>query len=289
MCMIGVVVDSGTDIPEDIAKRDNVEIVPLRILTDKGEYRDNIDISTEELFEYMENKIPKTSLPTNEDINKAFTNLYEKGCKEIICLNISSGLSGTSNSMRLAGKEFKEEHDDLRIEFVDTKSISIGSGLIAKKVVEEIDAGKSFDVILSSARICVNSKVKVFFTIPKLKYLKAGGRIGKVSGTIGDFLNIKPVITVGSDGIYHTVEKKRGMKRTVSVMFDKMMEFLSDKKEQYVAVYSSDKGESTTEHVKKLLEKFKEKGFKNVLTGTISQSLVVHTGKGLIGIAALVR
>ncbi|MFW6120030.1 MAG: DegV family protein [Petrotogales bacterium] len=287
--MIGVIVDSGTDIPEDIANRKNVEIVPLRVITDKGEYRDNIEISTEELLEYMENKIPKTSLPTNEDIIKAFTNLYEKGCKEIICIDISSGLSGTSNSMRLAGEAFKKDHENVRIEFVDTKSISIGSGLIVKKIVEEIDRDKSFDIILSTARICVNSKVKVFFTIPVLKYLKAGGRIGKVSGTIGDFLNIKPVITVGSDGIYHTVEKKRGMKRTVSVMFDKMMEFLSGKKAEYVAVYSSDKSESTLEHVKSLVNKFKEKGYKDIITGTISQSLVVHTGKGLIGIAALVR
>jgi DegV family protein with EDD domain len=287
--MIGVIVDSGTDIPEDIAKKDYVEIVPLRVITDNGEYRDNIDISTEELLEYMENKIPKTSLPTNEDITNAYSRLYEKGCREIICINISSGLSGTSNFMQVVAESFKKEHDDLRIEFVDTKSISIGAGLIAKKIVDDIDSGKSFDIVLSSARICVNSKVKVFFTIPTLKYLKAGGRIGKVSGTIGDFLNIKPVITVGNDGIYHTVEKKRGMKRTVSIMFEKMMEFLADKKAQYVAVYSSDKSESTLEHAKNLIEKFKEKGFKDILTGTISQSLVVHTGKGLVGIAALVR
>ncbi|MGC9384758.1 MAG: DegV family protein [Kosmotogaceae bacterium] len=287
--MIGVIVDSGTDIPEDAAKKDYVEIVPLRVITDNGEYRDNIDISTEDLIEYMENKIPKTSLPTNEDITNAYSRLYEKGCREIICINISSGLSGTSNFMQVVAESFKKEHDDLRIEFVDTKSISIGSGLIAKKIVDDIDSGKSFDIILSSARICVNSKVKVFFTIPTLKYLKAGGRIGKVSGTIGDFLNIKPVITVGNDGIYHTVEKKRGMKRTVSIMFEKMMEFLADKKAQYVAVYSSDKSESTLEHAKNLIEKFKEKGFKDILTGTISQSLVVHTGKGLVGIAALVR
>jgi DegV family protein with EDD domain len=287
--MIGVIVDSGTDIPEDIAERDNVEVVPLRVITDNGEYRDNIDISTEDLLEYMENKIPKTSLPTNEDITKAFTKLYEKGCRDIICINISSGLSGTSNFMQVVAESFKKEHDDVRIEFVDTKSISIGSGLIAKKIVDDIDSGKSFDIVLSSARICVNSKVKVFFTIPTLKYLKAGGRIGKVSGTIGDFLNIKPVITVGSDGIYHTVEKKRGMKRTVSTMFEKMMEFLADKKAQYVAVYSSDKSESTLEHAKSLFNKLKEKGFENILTGTISQSLVVHTGKGLVGIVALVR
>ena len=287
--MIGVIVDSGTDIPEDAAKKDYVEIVPLRVITDNGEYRDNIDISTEDLLEYMENKIPKTSLPTNEDITNAYSRLYEKGCREIICINISSGLSGTSNFMQVVAESFKKEHDDLRIEFVDTKSISIGAGLIAKKIVDDIDSGKSFDIVLSSARICVNSKVKVFFTIPTLKYLKAGGRIGKVSGTIGDFLNIKPVITVGNDGIYHTVEKKRGMKRTVSIMFEKMMEFLADKKAQYVAVYSSDKSESTLEHAKNLIEKFKEKGFKDILTGTISQSLVVHTGKGLVGIAALVR
>ncbi|MFO7881067.1 MAG: DegV family protein [Kosmotogaceae bacterium] len=287
--MIGVIVDSGTDVPEDVAGKDNVEVVPLRVITDNGEYRDNIDISTEELLEYMENKIPKTSLPTSEDITKAYTRLYEKGCKEIICINISSGLSGTTNFMQVVAESFKKEQDDVRIEFVDTKSISIGSGLIAKKIVEDIESGKSFDIVLSSARIYVNSKVKVFFTIPTLKYLKAGGRIGKVSGTIGDFLNIKPVITVGSDGIYHTVDKKRGMKRTVNVMFDKMMEFLSNKKAKYVAVYSSDKSESTLEHAKSLLEKFKEKGFKDILTGTISQSLVVHTGKGLIGIAALIH
>ncbi len=66
--MIGIIVDSGCDLPEAIKEKTNVRVIPLKVVLEGKEYRDNIDITTEQLLEFMENKFPKTSLPGYNDI-----------------------------------------------------------------------------------------------------------------------------------------------------------------------------------------------------------------------------
>ncbi|MBN2218905.1 MAG: DegV family protein [Kosmotogaceae bacterium] len=286
--MIGVIVDSGCDLPDEVKSKDNVRVVLLKIILDGKEYRDNIDISTSDLLEYMENKFPKTSLPRQPEIGEAFESLYEKGFNEILFIGISSGLSGTLDQVKSYVRDFSETHGDLKIEVVDSKNISIGSGLLAMKAVDLIDSGQSFEGVVKNILSSV-SKAKVFFCIPVLKYLKAGGRIGKVTATIGDVLDLKPVITVGEDGVYHSVSKERGMKRAVKSSVKKLVHFIDGNKVLNIAAYTSDKSEKTMEFFRMAVSEIKSAGISQIVTGQISQSLVCHTGPGLIGVAAILE
>ncbi|SSC12691.1 EDD domain protein, DegV family [Mesotoga infera] len=286
--MIGIIVDSGCDLPEAIKEKTNVRVIPLKVVLEGKEYRDNIDITTEQLLEFMENKFPKTSLPGYNDIGQAFESLYKEGVKEIVFVGISSGLSGTLGLVKRFSEDFIKNNPDSKVHIVDSKNISIASGLVAMRGVELSEQGATFDEVVLAVEEAVK-KSKVFFCIPVLKYLKAGGRIGKVSATIGDILDLKPVITVGEDGIYHSVSKDRGMRRAVNTTVRKLLEYISGKKARFVAAYTSDRSEKSLEYFRTIVETLESQGIKNIITGQISQSLVAHTGPGLIGVAALVE
>jgi len=284
--MIAVIVDSGCDLPESMKESDNVRVIPLKIILDGKEYRDNIDITTSDLLQYMEDKFPKTSLPRQSEIGEAFDSLYEKGFREFLYIGISSGLSGTLGQVKTFVRDFSEKHSDVNVEVVDSKNISIGSGLLAMKGIDLVRRGLVFEEVVSEIRDSV-SKSKVFFCIPVLKFLKAGGRIGKVTATIGDFLDLKPVITVGEDGVYHSVSKERGMKRAVKASVKKLMHFIEGQKLLNIAAYTSDNSEKTNEFFKMAVDEIEAAGISEIITGQISQSLVCHTGPGLIGVAAI--
>ena len=286
--MIGLVVDSGCDLPGKYAEKEFVEVVPLKIILDGKEYKDNEGLSTEALLSYMENALPKTSLPSFDDVNSCFESLYERGYKEIIVVNISSGLSGTHNFFRVVADEFMKKHDDAKVELIDTKNISIGAGFIAIKGINMIEKGAKFDDIVKALKASVK-KSKVFFCVPTLKYLKAGGRIGKVSATIGDILNLKPVITVNEDGIYHSIAKARGMQRAIKELYKKLKEFVNASEVELAAIYTSDSSEETKKHVAFLNKSFSADGIKDIIYGSVTQSLVCHTGVGLVGIGALLK
>ena len=208
--------------------------------------------------------------------------------KEIVFVGISSGLSGTLGLVKRFSEDFIKKNPGAKVHVVDSKNISIASGLVAMRGVELSEQGATFDEVVLAVEEAVK-KSKVFFCIPVLKYLKAGGRIGKVSATIGDILDLKPVITVGEDGIYHSVSKDRGMRRAVNTTVRKLIDYISGKKARFVAAYTSDRSEKSLEYFRTIMETLESHGIKNIITGQISQSLVSHTGPGLIGVAALVE
>lgn len=286
--MIGLVVDSGCDLPNKYDEREFVEVVPLKIILDGKEYKDNEDLSNEALLSYMEKALPKTSLPSFDDVNSRFESLYERGFKEIVVVNISSGLSGTHNFFRVVANEFIKKYDDAKIELIDSKNISIGAAFIAIRGISMIEEGYKFDDIVEALKASIE-KSKVFFCVPTLKFLKAGGRIGKVSATIGDILNLKPIITVNENGVYHSVAKARGMQRAIKELYKKLKEFIGNSKVELAAIYTSDSSEETKKYVNILSKSFSADDIKDIIYGNVTQSLVCHTGVGLVGIGVLLK
>ena len=274
MQKIALIVDSACDLSLEVLKEQNIRLLPLRISYSHGEYKDKIDISADEIYGNLEKEVPKTSLPSAEDLEKILVDLENEGYTYVIAVTISSGLSGTFNSIRLA----LEDHPNLKHHVFDTKILAMPEGIVALEVANLIKEGKSFEEIVSELPT-IRKNIIGYFTVNTLEYLKKGGRIGRVAGTIGDMLNLKPIVTVDEEGIYYTVCKARGRKQSIS----KLISFLKDElKENKCNVWVLH-GHSE-EDCKYLYNSFKDlDNINNIETGSIGPALGVHTGPGLVG------
>ena len=272
---IAILVDSGTDVPENYVKDNNIYVLPLIVAYAEEEYRDKIDITPEEIYKIMESgKIPKTSLPNLEDISNTFRQIEKDGYNKVVAVTISSGLSGTWNAVRMIAEDFP-----LDTIVIDTKNIGIGAGMTAMRVVSLIQDGVPFEE-LEKRLNQIASATKVFFCVDTLEYLRKGGRIGLVTSVIGSALNLKPIISCNEDGIYYTVAKARGRKLSLKKAVEEAMKYAGDGRYNLAVV--NGKAEEEADRIVAGLKD--DDRINRILTGQISPALVVHTGPGLIAI-----
>lgn len=275
MNKIALITDSASDLSTDFAKENNIKILPFKIIFSDREYDDGIDINPKMLYELLPKEIPTTSLPSVEKFTSALESVKNEGYSHAIIITISSGLSGSYNSARLAAENVPE----IQTFVFDSMTLTMSEGAMVIETSNLIKEGKSFNEIINILPT-FRDKIDVFFTIDTLEYLMKGGRIGKVAGTIADALNLKPIITVGSDGRYHTVCKIRGIKQSISRLASLLKPYLSTSR---CKVWILDG--NSPDKAKMLYDAIKN--FPNLiectLGGEIGPALGVHTGPGLVG------
>lgn len=275
MQKIALLTDSASDITNELIEEYDIKLLPFRIIFSDKEYEDRINIQPQDIYPLIEKEFPKTSLPNPEEVEKLLCNLENEGYTHVISINISCNLSGTANSIRL----LLEDHPKLTSYVYDTKTLTGAEGAIVLSCAKMIRDGKSFEEIVDCLP-SLRKKSHCYFTVNTLEYLKKGGRIGKVAGTIGELLNLKPIIVVGDDGIYHTYAKIRGRKQAMSKL-EKILDSYIAKTKCNVWVME---GNSMDEAVK-LYESLKDhKNINEIHLGSIGPALSVHTGPGLFGL-----
>ena len=275
---IAIITDSGTDVPPKYIEKYNMYVVPLIVNYNNQSYRDGVDININTICEKLKEEVPTTSLPSIDDIMETFEKVLTDGYKKVIVVTISSGLSGTHNARRIASESFK---DKLDIMLVDTKNIDIGAGFTAIRAGELIEQGYSFEEIKEKLDDVINN-TKVYFCVKTLEYLRKGGRIGLVASVVGTALDLKPVISCNSDGIYYVVSKARGRKKSLKKAINEAKEYAKQFEEYNIAVVNVWSKEEAKEIEDNIKNDFPN--VKSVFVGSISPALAVHTGPGLIGV-----
>ena len=271
---IALITDSSCDIDINKLKELNIFLLPFRIIYKEREYLDRLEISPKEVYDSLTVEIPTTSLPSVQHMEDTLTEIENQGYTHVIVINISSNLSGTSNSVRL----MCENHPKLISAVIDSKTLTMAQGSLVLSCAEMIKEGKSFNEIVSTIPE-LRKKLHVYFTIETLEYLKRGGRIGKVAGTIGDLLNLKPVIHVGDDGIYHTHSKARGKKHAIAKLASVLKDYLEKGKCSVWLLHGGGQKDADL-----LMEYIKDyDNLTEIRTGDIGPALGVHTGPGLVG------
>jgi DegV family protein with EDD domain len=278
---IAILVDSGSDVPKQYRDKYGMYVVPLTIIYKDAEYRDGIDIQPEDVYARFSEEIPSTSLPSPSTVADVFKQIKADGYEKVIAVAISSGLSGTFALMSSSGPA----PEGLETFYVDTKNIGIGSGFAAIRAGELIEKGLPFDEVCRQVEDAVKH-TKLFFCVSTLEYLAKGGRIGLVAAVLGTLLDLKPVISCNEDGIYYTVAKARGRKKSLSLALEKAVEFATGAKEYNITVMHG----AAKDEADALLAAMKAKlpDFRISIEGQITPALVVHTGPGLIGIGVQV-
>lgn len=274
MQKIALITDSACDLDLNTLKENNINLLPLRIIYSNGDYRDRIDITPQEVYDNLENEVPKTSLPSAQETEEILTKLETEGYTHVICISISSGLSGSFNAIRLA----LEEHPKLTSFVYDSKILAYPQGEIVLEVAKLIKEGKSFEEIVQEIPE-IRKRVIGYFTINTLEYLKKGGRIGRLAGTVGELLNLKPIITTDEDGVYYNVAKVRGRKQSLSKMTELLKGYLDKSKCEIAVLHAGCEDEAI-----KYMNSLKDlPNVESIKIAEISPALGIHGGPGLIG------
>ncbi len=278
MQKIALLTDSASDIPIELIEENNIKLLPFRVIYNNGEeYEDRLELTPQMMYDRLETEIPKTSLPSIEKITEVLNKVVKEGYTHAIIFTISAAFSGTYNAIRLICEDFEQ----LETYVFDTKTLTMAEGAMVLKAANMIKENKSFEEIVDTLP-SLRDKIDLFFTIDTLEYLQKGGRIGKVAGTVGEFLNLKPIITVADDGTYRTAAKARGSKKAVAKLIEIFKSY--EEKGKYNVYVLDGNG---MDKVQSLI-----KGIENLphcsqckFCGTIGPALGINTGPGLVGMA----
>ena len=276
MKKIALITDSNCGLPNEYIEKYNIFVIPLKIIYSTGEFIDGITITPQEVYSNLEKELPTTSMPSVADVCNLYDKLLLEEYTHAIVMPISSGLSGTINSFRLASNEYS---DKITSFIFDTKILSMAVGLSVIEIGKMIEAGKSFDYICNEIPK-LRENTNMYFSVDTLEYLVKGGRIGKVSGGIGELLNLKPIIAMNDQGTYSTFTKVRGSKKTLKKLTDLSLDILNKGKCK-VAIMTGTMNEEA-EILKNALENHPNTTFMHV--GIITPVVGIHSGPRLIGV-----
>lgn len=274
---IALITDTTSDLPEDILKEFDIKVLSFRIIYKDREYKDRIDITPQQVYDNLSIEVPTSSMPSTGDMEELFTTLENEGYTHVIAVVLSSGLSGIYNGIKVVS----ESHLALTTHICDSQSISLGEGALVHECAKLIKSGISFDEIVKSIPF-IKKRIHLFFVVGTLEYLKRGGRIGKVSGTIAELLNIKPIISIDyNDGKYITYAKVRGRKQSLNRLVEIASEITSKKKcSGFILHGDSEVDARKVFDIIKKLPNIPEL----IFSGCISPVSGVHSGPGLIGL-----
>lgn len=271
---IVLITDSASDISKEDTEKYNIKMLRFGIILDNKVYKDGVEITSKEVYERIKDTIISTSVPTLEEIRLLYEELKSEGYTHAIFIPISSGLSSIANMINLQSKEIKE----INTYIFNSKSISMGEGVQVIECAKLIKQGKTFDEIVQMLPQ-IRSKVSLYFIVPTLDYLIRGGRIGRVTGKVGQTFNIKPVISVGDDGKYYTVANTRGWEAATSKMISIGDKLLDEHPSMVYIRHAANEKDATY-----LFDHFKtHPNTKSASLGEISALAGVHSGPGLIG------
>lgn len=208
---IKIITDSTADLPSYIVEKYNIEVLPLLVYFGEEEYYDGIGINLHTVFERIRND--EDIFPTTAQVNpERFYECYKKYLDEgykIISIHISSKMSGTYQSACIA-KDMLNTED---IIVIDSQNVTVGLGLLVIKACNLKEQGFNSKEIEDKI-IEIIPHVESVIVFGTLENLIKGGRISKTVGTVGNVLDIKPVISV-KDGKMTFVDKVRGKKKSI--------------------------------------------------------------------------
>lgn len=273
---IAVITDSCADVPQELAEKYHLFILPMRITCSDGEYRDGVDIHAEDIYKRLKTELPKSSTPSGADVEDTFEEIKKQGYTKAVAILLSSGLSGTVNHVRLEA----EEVEGLEVEVYDSGQGSIGNGVIALQAAEYVEAGMGFEELKRKIEKLI-AGTRVFFPIDTLEYLQKGGRIGKAAALLGMLLDIKPVLSFDAEGEIYTAAKVRTRKQ-VEKRLVQLVEELKEEVRPYNLVVADGGAPAERDSLEKRLKEALPDSHR-LYRAKIGAALSICLGSGLPG------
>ena len=207
---IKIITDSTLDLPAELIREKNIEVLPLLINFGEESYLDGVEITTKEMIDKINATgiLPTTAQVTPNRFEETFKKYLDEGYK-IVVLTLSSDMSGTYQSACIA-KDMLESDD---IAVIDSRNVTSGLGLLVLKACELRDKGLGIKEIEEEILKAI-PKVKSSLNFESLENLVRGGRLSKTAGTIGSVLGLRLILEV-KDGKMSVKDKVRGSKKAL--------------------------------------------------------------------------
>lgn len=281
--MFEIITDSCSDLPKKIINQFNINVVSLSFLVDNTEYlcfENGVQVNNSLYYDMMRDGYSiKTSLANEGMFTKAFESILKEG-KDILCILVSSGISGTYIAGISAAAALKEKYPDRKIVVVDSLSGSLGEGLLVYYAAFMRERGKTLEEIVNWLE---KNRLKIMheFTVDDLEYFKRGGRISAATAIVGKFLSIKPLLRANDEGKIYVYDKIRGRKASLDRLIKNVGERSDDLSNQVVAISHADCYDDAKYIEKEIHLRYK---VKNIIINDIDLVMGAHAGPGMIGV-----
>jgi DegV family protein with EDD domain len=193
---VAIITDSVACLTREQAERYAIGVVPLNIVYDGKAYKDWVDITPKEAYEFfLKNPdVFSTSAPTPEDFLQAYREAVQQA-KNILCITLSTKLSTTNNTAKVAVDYAKKELPGTHIEVMDSRTATAAEGFIALAAARAAAEGKSFAEVVDAADR-MREKVIALVLLDTIRHVYRSGRVPRIAAQVGSILNLHPLLSV---------------------------------------------------------------------------------------------
>lgn len=273
---VGLVTDSSCDLPESVFSATCVVRVPLHIFFGEESLADGVEITPAEFYQRLETSpvSPRTSQPAVGEYRRVFRQLLERH-EGVVCVTLSSGLSGTYQAALAAAREVDRE----RVRVVDSKGLSVTLGLVIEAVVEKAAAGGSLEEVEEAARVAAAS-TKLFAAVPSLKTAARSGRVSPGLARLSTLLHLRPLLTLNQEGKAEKAGVALGFGACLRGLVKKAKKFAGDGPVKLLIAHANAIG--AAEYLAQRLTMVF--GAEDIPIVNLSPVLAAHTGPGSVGL-----
>ena len=270
---IKIITDSTLDLPSNLIKEKNIEVLPLLINFGEESYLDGVEINTKEMLDKIENEdiLPTTAQVTPNRFEEVFKKYLDEGYK-VVTLVLSSDMSGTYQSACIAKNML--DTDDIVV--IDSRNVTSGLGVLALKACEFRDNGDNIFEIEEKIKSII-PKVKSSLSFESLENLVRGGRLSKAAGAIGSVLGLRLILEV-KDGQMALKDKVRGSKKALKKVISDFENADVDIDSPIVLL------EILNEEIYSGLKKYFEENNINYIDAKVGCTVGIHSGTRACGI-----
>lgn len=281
-----ICMDASGDLLREIAGENGIDFVPMEYSLGE-EMRTSHGCEDEAVLKKFydgqrEGDMTRTSQISPYMYEEYFRKFLKDG-KSVLYFCLSSGLSNTYESSMLAAGNLKEEYPGQEVLPVDTLAATGGIGILVERAIENKRNGMDIRKNYEAVRALV-PKLRHFFMVQDLMYLKRGGRVSAATAIVGSALNIKPILKIDENGKLVTIDKKRGNKAAMTALFTYFKDNYDPELSNTIYICDAD----TPELAETLVEKVKAEAPDVVIRRMMLSPIIgAHTGPGMLSMILL--
>lgn len=275
---VRILTDSTCDLPAEVVDRLGILIVPLYIHVDDRDLVDGIDISRDEFYRNLPvyTDHPTTAVPSPAKFRALYDHLAEEGATEVISIHISSTLSAVVNVAQTAAAETTS----VPVTVLDSRQLSLGIGFLVQTAAEMAQKGHSAAEILPVLEEQIK-RTHVAAALDTLVFLRRSGRMNRAVSTIGELIQIKPILTM-HDGI-SAVERVRTHRKSLARLVEMLKSHAPFEKIAFLHSGAVESVRALQEEIRDLLPN------QDIWLEMINPVLGAHIGPGVVGFACVTR